>query len=435
MRQRRPLPQPDEGGEVDPAEVRRRAKQQEQEMAPYVVGAVLFIALGVAGLVTWWHPNISFHRAPVSKLDMEKEEVLAHLRNHTILHVGGVHYSGLTLLSELLVQHPQLAGMRHQEGADKRKTHWVSDVGNDGVFLQTVIPNWGTDHKHFALWKSVSKMAKRILPASVEEHFPWMKLRSGIGRFALNPEHHLDDSTWLIRSSAQVHLFSEWALFWDLSKKVLLEKSPSNVVLSPFLHRLWSLDLNTQSPGRFIFQQRHPLAVAIATRRRLGPLVDDLSMKDLMENWLAAEERRAKDMQSYFEYYGFAKDVFRIVQFEDLIRDPEKVVSEIFAWLGLSLPAEAIQAIKVKVRSDVNVKHFKQYCNFLVHGGHQAVEEHHRLVKELRDRVKAVSAYDLAKVPQLCREVLVNQQTDLNYTERQQIETVLSEEEASFEVA
>lgn len=24
-----------------------------------------------------------------------------------------------------------------------------------------------------------------------------------------------------------------------------------------------------------------------------------------------------QDMQSYFEYYGFAKDVFRIVQFEE----------------------------------------------------------------------------------------------------------------------
>lgn len=433
MRQRRPVlqevfrPGPDAG--EDEEQYRKRMKRQEQEMAPYLIGIVLFIAVAVAAVLMWWHPHIDFHRAPASKRDLEKAEVLANLKNHTILHVGGLHYSGLTLLSELLIQHPDLAGMRHQEGADKRKTHWVSDVANDGCYLQTVIPNFGTDHRQFMLWKSLSKFAKRILPESAVERFPWMKMRQGIGRFALHPGHHLDDSSSLISSRAQVHLFSEWALFWDLSKKVLLEKSPSNVVLSPFLHRLWSLDLETPSPGRFIFQQRHPLAVAIATKIKLGAQIgDDLSLADLMENWVMAEERRAKDIESYFEYYGFGKDVYRILQFEDLLREPDKVLGEIFQWLGLAPAAVP----KGKVMSDVNLKHFKHYCNYLVHGGHLAVDEHHRLVQTFRQRVLAVSSYDLGKVPQLCREVLVHQATDLNYTERQEIETLLAEEEIAF---
>jgi len=398
MRQRRPVQEFSEAGDLDDvAEQRRKNKQQEQEMAPYLVGFVLFIAVFVAGILMWWHPHIDFHRAPASKRDLEKEEVLANLRNHTILHVGGLHRSGLTLLSELLIQHPDVAGMRHQEGADKRKTHWVSDVANDGCYLQTVIPNFGTDHRQFMLWKSISKFAKRILPESIVEKFPWMKMRHGIGRWALHPGHHLDDTSPLIDTRAQVHLFSEWALFWDLSKKVLLEKSPSNVVLSPFLHRLWSLDLETPSPGRFIFQQRHPLAVAISTKLKLGAqMAEDLTLGNLVENWVMAEERRAKDIESYFEYYGFGKDAYRILQFEDLVKDPDKVLDELFQWLGLPTGAAVP---KGKVMSDVNLKHFKQYCNYLVHGGHTAVDEHHRLVKDFRQRVLAVSSYDLGYSP------------------------------------
>ncbi|CAJ1331590.1 unnamed protein product [Effrenium voratum] len=325
MRQRRPVPEVEGTGnyEDDPQEKRRRAKQQEQEMAPYILGLVIFIAASVVGMLLWWNPHIEFHKAPATKRDMSKNEVHAHLRNHSILHVGGLHHSGLTLTAELLNRHPDVAGMRHQEGADKRKAHWVSDIANDGVWLQTVIPSFGLDHKQFFLWKFLSKFARRILPEETVDRHPWMKLRSGLGRFALHQGHHLDDTSPMIVSRAQIHLFSEWALFWDLSKKVLLEKSPSNVVLSPFLHRLWGLDLDSPSCGRFIFQQRHPLAVAMSTKRRGGPVVDDLSIADLVENWVCAEERRAKDAKAYFEYYGFSQAIY-LLQFEDLLREPQK---------------------------------------------------------------------------------------------------------------
>ncbi|CAE7502683.1 unnamed protein product [Symbiodinium necroappetens] len=190
---------------------------------------------------------------------MSRDEVFAHLQNHTILHLGGMHFTGLTLLAEAVSQSSDVAGMRHQEGSDRRKAHWVSDISNDGIFLQSVYPKFGLDHKQFFFRKWISKYAKKIFPQSMVEKSNWMTLRDGIGRFALHPDHRVNERSSLVEPRAQVHLFSEWALFWDLGKKVLLEKSHSNLVASPFLHSLWGLD-RTSSPARFLFLQRHPLA-------------------------------------------------------------------------------------------------------------------------------------------------------------------------------
>lgn len=378
-------------------------------MAPYVLGLVIFIAIAVTGGLMWWNPHIEFHKAPASKKDMSRDEVFAHLQNHTILHLGGMHFTGLTLLAEAVSQSSDVAGMRHQEGSDRRKAHWVSDISNDGIFLQSVYPKFGLDHKQFFFRKWISKYAKKIFPQSMVEKSNWMMLRDGIGRFALHPDHRVNERSSLVEPRAQVHLFSEWALFWDLGKKVLLEKSHSNLVASPFLHSLWGLD-RTSSPARFLFLQRHPLALGLSTIRRAGRVVDDPSLEDIIANWLAGEERRVEDWCNYFEKYSIGKDAYRVMQFEEILADPRKG----------------------KVSKDANEKHFGLYCDHLVHGDHRVIDEHHRLVQRFRSRVLAVSSYDLAKVPQVCREVLLGETSaSVPQNERPEVEAKLAEEEAA----
>lgn len=400
-------------------------------MAPYVLGLVIFIAIAVTGGLMWWNPHIEFHKAPASKKDMSRDEVFAHLQNHTILHLGGMHFTGLTLLAEAVSQSSDVAGMRHQEGSDRRKAHWVSDISNDGIFLQSVYPKFGLDHKQFFFRKWISKYAKKIFPQSMVEKSNWMMLRDGIGRFALHPDHRVNERSSLVEPRAQVHLFSEWALFWDLGKKVLLEKSHSNLVASPFLHSLWGLD-RTSSPARFLFLQRHPLALGLSTIRRAGRVVDDLSLEDIIANWLAGEERRVEDWRNYFEKYSIGKDAYRVMQFEEILADPRKALTELFEWMGVPAEDSALRFIQGKVSKDANETHFGLYCDHLVHGDHRVIDEHHRLVQRFRSRVLAVSSYDLAKVPQVCREVLLGETSaSVPQNERPEVEAKLAEEEAA----
>jgi len=381
-------------------------------------------------LLLWFHPHVEFHKAPKSKHDFTLQEVHEHLENHTLLHIGGLHRSGTTLLADILAQHPSAAGLQFQEGGDARgKAKIMKKTYNEGIFLQTVYPKFGLDHDKFLLRKWIGQAAKMIFP---EGTFSWMRLREGIGRFALHPRHQLDDSTRLIHPSAQEHLFNEWALFWDLSKPVLVEKSPSNIVISPFLHRLWGLGV-AASPAKFLFVQRHPIPVSLATQRRAGAIVSDLSLADLVENWVAAEELRAKHVESYFEYYEPGRDVYRVVQMEDILKEPRKVLVDILRWLEMSQSEDLLLAFEEQIRPDQNLQYFKVYCNGLVRGGNKVLDEHHKMIVRFRDRVLKVSPYDLADIPKLCRQVLLGKK-DQESTDAQIEDAMKAEEVAEADI-
>ncbi|CAE8584877.1 unnamed protein product, partial [Polarella glacialis] len=131
-------------------------------MAPYVLGFVVLVLVSVVGLLTWSHPHVDFHNAPPSKLSLTPEEVSAHLQNHTVLHIGGLHRSGTTLIAHWLAKHGDVAGLEHQPGADMRKATWIKRVMSEGIFLQTVYPKFGLDHDKFLIRKWIGQFAKKI---------------------------------------------------------------------------------------------------------------------------------------------------------------------------------------------------------------------------------------------------------------------------------
>ena len=67
--------------------------------------------------------------------------------------------------------------------------------------------------------------------------------QQGLGRFAFKIDNHLNEESPLIGTEgARVHarrtMFRQWGYFWevhDKTKPVLLEKSPSNMIISRFL--------------------------------------------------------------------------------------------------------------------------------------------------------------------------------------------------------
>eukprot|EP00439_Symbiodinium_sp_Y106_P018225 s6239_g2.t1 len=117
----------------------------------------------------------------------------------------------------------------------------------------------------------------------------------------------------------------------------------------------------------------------------------------------------------------------------DILADPRKALTELFEWLGVPAEESALRFIQGKLSKDANEKHFGLYCDHLVHGDHRVIDEHHRLVQRFRSRVLAVSSYDLAKVPQICREVLLGETSSASVpqNERSEVEAKLAEEEAA----
>mmetsp|Transcript_60981 Transcript_60981/g.157257 ORF Transcript_60981/g.157257 Transcript_60981/m.157257 type:complete len:452 (+) Transcript_60981:42-1397(+) len=361
------------------------------------------------------HTEIStLAEKPKVHAGFDKEEVRQHLRNHTLLHIGGLHRSGTTKLWEGLQLYSDISSLGHQEHTDKRVAGWIKKVYNEGIFLQRVYPKFGLEHDKFLLRKWIGQAAK-MLPFVDETVFSWVRLREGVGRFALNPDHHLDESSPLVQDAAQTALFNQWAIFWDLTRPVLLEKSPSNIVISPFLHRLWGLGLEDgASPARFIFMRRHPIAVAMATLRAGGATVSDLSVMDLVENWVLAEERLAKDLNQYFEMgagaAGATGKTYRTLTLEAMVKAPGKSLEDIATWLGLQPNPEAVAAFDKTSHKDPNAKYFVRYCGSLMSGKAQEkrIKKHAALVRKFGARVKAVEpSYDLERIVDTCRHTLL----------------------------
>ncbi len=195
-----------------------------------------------------------------------------HRAGHTMVFVGGLHRSGTTPLARCLAAHPQVSGFRN-----------TGVPADEGQHLQPVYP-----------------------PA-------WVF--GGPGRFAQAVGAHLTERSGSAGEDAGERLFAAWRRWWDLSRPVLLEKSPPNLLASRFLQAAF--------PGaRFVMVVRHPAIVALSTakwcRRSLGGLLD---------HWFYAHQLLEADAP-HLEH-------LHVVKYEHLIREPERVMADVAAFLGL----------------------------------------------------------------------------------------------------
>ena len=199
-----------------------------------VAGIVLFSGSILAVLLRQYSGLLllppSFKRLPLDEAGAARL-----LREHRFVLMGGPHRGGTTLLWRLLAEHPLVSAFA--ENAD-------TDYG-EGAFLQTVLPRYGVGEE------------------GMRQAFPSQKgLATGLGRFAFAPEAHLTEASRLNSNHSRVRLLSEWGYHWNLSRPVLIEKTPTNILTSRLLQAL----LAPASPS-FVFISRHPLAVSLAHQR------------------------------------------------------------------------------------------------------------------------------------------------------------------------
>ena len=151
------------------------------------------------------------------------------MSDHRLVFVGGLHRSGTTPLARCLADHPQISGLSGT-GVEE----------DEGQHLQSVYP-----------------------PA---------RAHGGPGRFALSAAAHLTETSPLLTPEVGPRLLEQWSPHWDLSRPVLVEKSPPNLLMTRFLQGAFP-------DARFVMVVRHPAIVSLSTRkwarlRSLGALLD-----------------------------------------------------------------------------------------------------------------------------------------------------------------
>jgi hypothetical protein len=202
--------------------------------------------------------------------------------HHRFVFLAGLHRSGTTLLGRLIAAHPEVSGFSG-----------TGAPAEEGQHLQTVYP-----------------------PATA-----W----GGPGSFGFSPEAYFTEAQASPEQAQQ--LFAEWSPYWDLSRPVLVEKSPPNLLKTRYLQALFPR-------SSFVVVLRHPIAASMATvkfrpTRRLGRMI---------AHWLRCYETFEADKPQLERVH--------VVRYEDLVREPEPVLRGVFDFLGLDPvpPSEPVEA-------------------------------------------------------------------------------------------
>jgi hypothetical protein len=201
-----------------------------------------------------------------------------------LVFVGGLHRSGTTPLATAIAAHPEVSGL-HDTGVKE----------DEGQHLQSV--------------------------------YPKAKLYGGAGRFALDPRSHLTEDSSLVTDQSAQRLVGEWSRYWDLDRRLLLEKSPPNLLMGRFLQALF--------PGAaLVIVVRHPVVVALSTHkwRRLASRSVNMhtTHHQLVGHWMAAHDTFLRDLPHLTRTH--------VVRYEALVANPVAALESVADLLGLASP-------------------------------------------------------------------------------------------------
>jgi len=210
-----------------------------------------------------------------------------------VLFIAGLHRSGTSLLHHILRAHPDISGFAN-----------TGVSMDEGQHLQSI--------------------------------YPTARAYGGPGRFGFDPRSFMDENHPLATCGNAAALAAEWGRHWDFGKRLLIEKSPPNLVRTRFLQALFP-------KARFVHILRHPVVVAYATRTWC-----DSPIFRLIEHTLRCYERAAVDLNFLNSAY--------LMRYEDLVSAPQSTIDRIlhFANVGEFRASEV-------VAPDLNTSYFETW--------------------------------------------------------------------------
>ena len=164
------------------------------------------------------------------------------------------------------------------------------------------------------------------------------------GRFAFNKDAHFTEKSSLLLKKDL--LFDEWCNKWDMSKEVLLEKSPPNIIRTRFLQEVFPNSM-------FITIIRHPIANSYAVKK----WTNDFFLDKLIKHWVIAHT-------IYFNDRKYLKNEI-LISYEDLIENPDFVLEKISKFIGYNIISSETLSDKNKFYFDLwEGKYFKSLKHF-----------------------------------------------------------------------
>jgi hypothetical protein len=222
--------------------------------------------------------------------------------------IAGLHRSGTTIVHRCVRGHPQISGFK--------------DTGvpeDEGQHLQSVFPP-----------------AHRF---------------GGLGRFGFNPQAHLTEESPIACLENVARLWSEWSRYWDLSKEVLVEKSPANLLRLRYLQKCFP-------NSHFLVLVRHPVATAYATnsytRKRWRKWLT-VDVREALRHWFHCHEVFLADRPHIKN--------LTIVRYEDFASRPDLILNMFYKEIQVP-PLPLVTA----VHAGSNVKYFTKWNRDLQSG-------------------------------------------------------------------
>ena len=213
-------------------------------------------------------------------------------RWHRVVFIGGLHRSGTTLLARSIGEHPAVSCLED--------THVPED---EGQHLQDVYP--------------------------VAEAF------GGPGRFGFSPRMHMTEKSDM-NCNSRTRLLTSWTPFWDLSKPVLVEKSPPNLIKMRFLQSIFPT-------ARFLILVRHPIAVAMATQKW-----SQTSVLSLLRHWVICHDYFLRDAAKLRKV--------QVVRYEEFVSKPRRTLKQIFNFLDIG-----DVKFEIEVRRNSNEQYLRRW--------------------------------------------------------------------------
>jgi hypothetical protein len=212
-----------------------------------------------------------------------------------LLFIAGAHKSGTSIFHRCIRDHPEISGF---EGTGVPE--------DEGQLLQTV--------------------------------FPAAKKFGGMGRFGFNPDAEFLEDHPLVSPSNAEALIEQWSPHWDLSRSVLVEKSPPTIIRARFFQALFP------EQSHFVLLMRHPISVSYSTGRWT-----EQPLEELIEHWLVLHERFEERQRA-----GLRR--LMVVRYEDFCRDAQSVIEKVWSFVGLEpVPLQR------EVRQGIDDKYFRRW--------------------------------------------------------------------------
>lgn len=215
------------------------------------------------------------------------------METHQFVFICGLHRSGTSLLHRMLSEHQDISGFSDTDAPE-----------DEGQHLQTL--------------------------------FKPARYYGGPGQFCFHPRAALNEHSSLITDINRQKLYDEWRSHWDMSKPILIEKSPPNIIRSRFMQAMFP-------NSKFIFITRHPIPVSLATKKWTHN-----SIVKLLRHWRVAHTIMLEDIAHLRHAL--------IVRYEDLVMSTEQTLAAIYRFLQCDNTATTHEAA-----TSVNHEYFGQW--------------------------------------------------------------------------